>query len=95
LTTGLGAGAVSLLTKGHPSAEGSTQLESTSSTAYTALGFARITLGWKLSGWLGLGMSGLLGTTVARVDIRFGGNDAGDWGVPLLGAALFAQVDWH
>jgi hypothetical protein len=95
LTTGVGAGAVSLLTQGHPSPEGSAQVESNSSTAYTALGFARITLGWKLSSWLGLGMSGLLGTTVARVDIRFGGNDAGDWGVPLLGAALFAQVDWR
>jgi hypothetical protein len=95
LTTGLGAGAVALLTKGHPSPEGSAQVESNSSTAYTALGFARITLGCKLSSWLGLGMSGLVGTTVARVDIRFGGNDAGDWGVPLLGAALFAQVDWH
>ena len=95
LITGLGAGAVALLTKGHPSPEGSTQLESNSSTAYTGLGYARITLGWKLSTWLGLGMSGLAGTTLARVHIRFGGNDAGDWGVPLLGAALFAQVDWH
>ncbi len=95
LTTGLGAGPVALLTKGHPSPEGSAQVESNSSTAYTALGFARITLGCKLSSWLGLGMSGLVGTTVARIDIRFGGNDAGDWGVPLLGAALFAQVDWH
>ena len=70
-------------------------MESKSYNANTALGFARITLGWKLSSWLGLGMSGLVGTTVARVHIRFGGNDAGDWGVPLLGAALFAQVDWH
>ena len=58
LTTGLGAGPVALLTKGHPSPEGSAQVESNSSTAYTALGFARITLGWKLSSWLGLGMSG-------------------------------------
>ena len=40
-------------------------------------------------------MNGLVGTTVARVHIRFAGNDAGEWGVPLLGAALFAQVDWH
>jgi hypothetical protein len=95
LITGLGAGSASLLTTGHPSPEGSVQLESNSSTAYTALGYARITLGWKLSSWLGLGMSGLVGTTVARVHIRFGGNDAGDWGVPLLGAALFAQVDWR
>jgi len=95
LTAGLGAGSVALLTKGHPSPEGSSQLESNSSTAYTGLGYGRITLGWKLSTWLALGMSGLAGTTVARVRIRFGGNDAGDWGVPLLGAALFTRVDWH
>jgi hypothetical protein len=95
LTAGLGAGAVSLLTKGHPSSVGSSQLETTSSTAYTGLGYARIALGAKVSNWLGLGVSGLAGTTVARVQIRFGGNDAGAWGVPVLGAALFAQVDWR
>jgi hypothetical protein len=95
LTAGLGGGAVSLLTKGHPSVQGSSQLESSSSTAYTAIGYARVALGWKVSSWLGLGMSGFAGTTVARVHIRFGGNDAGEWGVPLLGAALFAQVDWR
>jgi len=95
LTTGLGAGSVSLLTKGHPSPEGSSQIESSSSTAYTVLGYARVNLGLKVSTWMDLGLSGLAGTTIARVQIRFGGNDAGDWGVPLVGAALFAQVDWH
>jgi hypothetical protein len=95
LTTGVGAGLVSLLTKGHPSQTGSVQLESKSSTPYTGLGYARITLAWSLSTWFALGMSGLAGTTVARVHVRFGGNDAGDWGVPLLGTAVFAQVDWR
>jgi hypothetical protein len=94
-TTGGGVGFVSLLTTGHPSQLGSIQLESNSSIAYTGVGYARITAGWKLAPWLGLGMSGLAGATVARVHIRFAGNDAGDWGVPLFGAALFAQVDWH
>lgn len=94
-TTGLGAGFVSLLTKGHPSQLGSAQLESNASTAYTGLGYARITLAWKLSTSFGVGMSGLAGTTVARVHVRFAGNDAGEWGVPLLGAALFGQVDWR
>jgi hypothetical protein len=95
LTTGLGVGSVSLLTKGHPSPQGSTQIESTASTAYTALGYARVNLGLKVSTWMGVGLSGLAGATVARVQIRFGGNDAGDWGVPLLGAALFAQIEWR
>ena len=40
-------------------------------------------------------MSGLVGTTVAPVHVRFAGNDAGDWGVPLLGAALSAEADWN
>jgi hypothetical protein len=95
LTTGLGAGSVSLLTKGHPSPEGSSQIESNASTAYTVLAYARVNLGVKVSPWMGLGLSGLAGTTIARVQIRFGGNDAGDWGVPLLGAAVFAQIDWR
>jgi hypothetical protein len=94
-TTGLGAAFVSLLTDGHPSQLGSAQLESNPSTAYTGLGYARITLAWKPSTWLGVGMSGLAGTTIARVHVRFAGNDAGNWGVPLVGAALFAQVDWR
>ena len=54
-----------------------------------------VMLGWKLSSWLALGMSGLVGTTVAPVHVRFAGNDAGDWGVPLLGAALSAEADWN
>lgn len=95
LTTGIGAGSVSLLTKGHPSAQGSSQIESSDSIAYTILGYARVNLGLKVSQWMGLGLSGLAGTTIARVQIRFGGNDAGDWGVPLVGAALFAQIDWR
>jgi hypothetical protein len=95
LTTGLGAGFVSVLATGHPSQDATTQLMSASSTAYTGLGYARATLGWKLSRRLALGMGGLAGTTVARVHIRFAGSDAGDWGVPLLGAALFGEVDWN
>lgn len=95
LTAGLGGAFVSVLTDGHPSQPGSNQLESNPSAAYTGLGYARLTLGWKVSSWLALGMSGLAGATVARVHIRFAGNDEGDWGVPLLGAALFAEADWR
>jgi len=95
LTTGLGAGSVSLLTKGHPSPQASSQIESNASTAYTVLGYARVNVGLRISTWMGLGMSGLAGATVSRVRVRFGGSDAGDWGVPLVGVALFAQVDWH
>jgi hypothetical protein len=95
LTTRLGAAFVSVLTDGHPSQPASNQLESNPSAAYTGLGYARLTLGWKASSWLGLGMSALAGATVARVHIRFAGNDEGDWGVPLLGATLFAEVDWR
>jgi hypothetical protein len=95
LTTGLGAAFVSVFATGHPIPEANAQLSSTSSVAYTALGYGRIVLGWRVSSWLALGMSGLAGTTAARVQVRFAGNDVGDWGVPVLGAALFGAVDWR
>ena len=95
LTTGLGAAFVSALATGHPIQDGSAQLMSESSSAYTGLAYARATVGWKLSSWLALGMSGLVGTTVAPVHVRFAGNDAGDWGMPMLGAALSAEAGWN
>ena len=95
LTTGLGAAFVSVLATGHPIQNGIAPLLSESSSTYTGLGYARATLGWRLSSWLALGMSGLAGTTVARVHVRFAGSDAGEWGVPVLGAALFAEVGWN
>jgi hypothetical protein len=95
LTTGLGAAFASVLATGHPIPEATAQLMSNSSSAYTAVGYARATLGWKVSSWLTFGMSALAGTTVTRVHIRFAGSDAGDWGVPILGAALSAQVEWN
>jgi hypothetical protein len=84
-----------VLAEGHPNQAVSPQLVSSSSTAYTGLGYARVALGWRPANWFGLGLSGLAGSTVARVHVRFAGNDQGDWGVPILGAALFAEVDWR
>jgi hypothetical protein len=95
LTTGLGAALAAVLATGHPIPEATAQLLSSSSTAYTALGYARATLGWKVSSWLTLGASALVGTTVTRVHVQFAGSDAGDWGVPILGAALSGQVEWN
>jgi len=95
LTTALGAAFVSVRAEGHPSQAVSAQLASNSSTAYTGLGYARVALGWRPTSWFGLGLDGLAGTTVARVHVRFAGNDEGDWGVPVLGASLFAEVDWR
>jgi hypothetical protein len=68
---------------------------SDASTAYTALGYARATLGWRASSSVAFGATALAGTTAARVHVRFAGNDAGDWGVPVLGAALFGEVEWN
>ena len=95
LTTGLGAAFASVLATGHPIPEATAQLNSISSSAYTAVGYARATLGWKVTSWLTFGMTALAGTTVTRVHIQFAGSDAGDWGVPILGAALSAQVEWN
>jgi hypothetical protein len=94
LTTGLGAALASVLATGHPIPDASGQLMGASSTAYTPLGYARATVGWKFTSWLAFGMTALAGTTFARVHIRFAGNDAGDWGGPTLGAALSGEVAW-
>jgi len=95
LTAGVGAGFAAVLATGHPNQQVSPQLMSNSSTTYTAVATARATLGWKVAGWMTLGLSGLVGATPGRVQIRFAGNDAGTWGLPLVGAALFAAVDWR
>jgi hypothetical protein len=95
MTTGLGAALVYVLATGHPREQASTQLLSSLSTAYTGLGYARVTLGWKLSRRVDVGLNVVAGTTLGRVQVRFAGNAAGDWGMPLLGAALFAGVGWH
>jgi len=95
LATGLGAGFASVVARGHPSQEGSAQLVGGSSSAYVGLGYLRVNVGWKATGWLGFGATGLAGTTAGRVHIRFAGNDAGDWGVPLLAGVLFGEVDWR
>jgi len=95
VTTGLGAAFVAVLAKGIPTEEGSAQLVSHAATAYTALGYARVSGGWRLARWMSVGVSGLAGSTVAPVRVRFAGNDAGRWGVPVLGLGVFGQVDWN
>jgi len=95
MTTGLGAALVVVLATGHPVEQASAQLMSSFSTAYTGLGYGRVTLGWKLSRWVDAGLNVVAGTTIARVQVRFAGNAAGEWGVPVLGAALFAGIRWH
>ena len=94
-TSGLGVALASLISKGHPSSEGTKQLFSSSATAYTGAGYLRAEAEWRPVAWLGLGAMGLLGTTLVPMKIRFAGNDAGTWGVPFLGALLFAQAHWH
>jgi hypothetical protein len=95
MTTGLGAALAIVLATGHPREQASAQLMSSSSTAYTGLGYARVTLGWRLSTWIDAGLNVVAGTTIARVQVRFAGNAAGDWGMPVLGATLFAGMRWH
>jgi hypothetical protein len=95
VTTGLGAGLTYLLAQGRPLEEAGAQLVSASAGAATALVYGRVSVGWKLPGLLGVGVSGLAGTTVAPVRVRFAANDAGAWGVPLFGVNLFGQVGWR
>ena len=93
-STGLGAAFVSLQATGHPTAD-TAPLVSASSSAYTGMAYARVSLGWRASRWVALGVNGVAGTTVAQVHVRFAGNDAGTWGVPVLGAGLFGELDWR
>lgn len=94
-TSGLGVALASLISKGHPIAEGEQQLLSNSTTAYTGAAYLRVEAEWRPVTWFGFGAMGLLGTTLAPVKIGFAGNDAGTWGVPFLGALLLAEVDWR
>ena len=80
MTTGLGAALVYVLATGHPREQASAQLMSSLSTAYTGLGYARLTLGWKLSRWVDAGLNVVAGTTIARVQVRFAGNAGGRMG---------------
>ncbi len=92
--TGLGAAFVSVLATGHPTTD-TAPLAGGFSAAYTGLAYARAALGWRASRWISLGIDGLAGTTAARVRVGFAGNDAGTWGVPVLGAALFGELAWR
>jgi hypothetical protein len=94
LTPGLGGGLAVVLLRGHPSQEGTLALRGASLNAYTGVGYLRVSLGWRAARWLLVGATGLAGATTGRVHITFAGNDAGSWGVPLLGGALFGEVDW-
>jgi len=91
---GVGAAFAAVLATGHPTADVA-PLVGASTTAYTGLAYARATLGRKVFRWLAVGVSGVAGSTVAPVHIGFAGNDAGSWGVPLVGVALFGQADWR
>jgi hypothetical protein len=91
---GVGAAFAAVLATGHPTADVA-PLVGASTTAYTALAYARAALGLKVLRWLAVGVSGVAGSSVAGVRIGFAGNDAGSWGVPLVGVALFGQADWR
>ncbi len=95
LNTGLGAALASVVIAGHPNSAGSPQLLASSPVLFTGLGYLRATAGWKPFPWYALGVSGLVGTTTTRLKFRFAGNDAGDWGLPVLAAFGFMELDLH
>jgi hypothetical protein len=91
-SAGVGAGFVALLATGHPTT--TAPLLGGSTATSTGLAYVRAALGRKVSRWFAVGISGVAGSTLARVPVRFAGNDAGSWGVPLVGVALFGELDW-
>jgi hypothetical protein len=93
-SAGAGAAFVSLVATGHPTAT-TAPLGGGFTATYTGLVYLRAALGRKVSRWAVLGVSGLAGSTVARMSVRFAGNGAGSWGVPVLGLGLFGELDWR
>jgi hypothetical protein len=95
LTAGLGGALTVLIATGHSSEQGWKQLLVSSRTTYTGAVYLHVDGQWRPVEWLGLGLMGLVGTTIAPVKIEFAGNDAGTWGVPFFGGLLLAEVDWR
>ena len=62
---------VAVLTKGHPSPDGGRPAGQQLFDRLHRPRLRAVTLDWKLSSWFGLGMSGLVGATIARVHVRF------------------------
>jgi hypothetical protein len=91
LTGGLGAGIAYLRTEGRSNQP----LVPVSSGAVSAVGYARVELGLKLSHRARLGLAGTAGTTFSSVKIRFAGSQAGTWGSLLLAAFAQFGVDWE
>jgi hypothetical protein len=95
LTAGLGGALTVLIATGHSSDQGQKQLLVSSRTTYTGAVYLHVDGQWRPVEWLGLGLMGLVGTTIAPMKIEFAGNDAGTWGVPFFGGLLLAEVDWR
>lgn len=95
LIAGAGGGLAYVTSRGHPREESSAQLVGRSSSTYSGLAYGRAIVGWSLASWLRVGLAGLAGTTVRPVHVRFAANDAGEWGLLLVGASVFAEVRWR
>lgn len=86
----LGGAFATVLVKGQPVPN----LLGSSTRAYTGLAYLRLSGGFCPTRWLGLGVSGWLGTTTSRVRIRFANRDVGEWGMPIAAAVLYVEVAW-
>lgn len=90
LTTGVGAALAWVSARGQATPP---QIGSTAN-ALAGLGYAKVDAGWKATDWLYLGIAVSAGASFGRVTVRFAGNDAGSWGLPILASYLFVGLDF-
>jgi hypothetical protein len=91
ITTSLGGAFAAIVSSGQPAQD----LVGSSTTVYTGLTYVRLGGGFYPTGWLGLGVAGVLGTTTSRVRIQFTNRDVGEWGMPIAGAIVYGEGRWQ
>ena len=91
VATSLGGAFAAILAKGQPAPN----LVGSSTSAYTGLAYLRLSGGFCPTGWLGLGVAAILGTTASRVRIQFTNRDVGEWGMPIAAAIIYGEVHWE
>jgi hypothetical protein len=60
----------------------------------TGAGYARLDGGFEATRWLRFGLRAVAGATASRVNVRFAGNQAGEWGWPFLAGFVITEVAW-
>jgi hypothetical protein len=87
---GLGGGLLRVTTEGEPVAP----LAASEDAGLTGLVYLRADAGIGVTRWLRVGARTVAGLSIPPVRLDFAGNDAGTWGMPLLGVLGLIEVPW-